>query len=359
MNGYNQIDMGNSGYGFRVCVRCYTFNHASYIVDALDGFVIQKTLFPFVCAIVDDASTDGEPDVIKDYLSKHFVISDDSMVYNEETDDYVLTFARHKTNLNCWFLVLLLKENHRRQGKGKMQYLRRWVKDSEYIAFCEGDDYWTDSQKLQKQVDFLDAHKDYSLCCHRFKIFNEDTGEWRDDFVSDAFSKHPGVLGLEVTNSENFKTRFTWTLTLCYRKSMYDRISFPHYKGGRRDFHLHYHLLNVGRGYCFSDYMGVYRKHSEGVWSCHTALEQARIRLEGYKDLYHYNKEDRVVLERYCEWLELFYDKFVLSPFQRHKITKNGLKNLLFTVQHDFGTKGVSHAFRHIWGCFVALLRKK
>lgn len=343
----------------KVCIRCATFNHSRYIEDAMNGFVMQETDFPFVATIVDDASTDGEPQVLREYFYRFFNHENSEVAFQEETENGTILYAQHRVNKNCYFAIVLLKENHYSQKKSKLPYYNRWSDCAEYIALCEGDDYWTDSRKLQKQVDFLDTHSDYSLCCHRFRIFNEGTGEWRDDYVADAFLNHLGADGLDVLNAENFRTRFTQTLTLCYRKSMYDRIVFPHYKMGQRDFHLHYHLLKVGKGYCFSSYMGVYRKHGGGVWAGHTALAQAKIRLEGYQDLYHYNKEDIVVLECYCQWLELFYDKYVLPPFQRHKITKNGLKNLLFTVQHDFGTKGVSQAFRHIWGCFAALLKKK
>ena len=90
---------------FLVCIRCFTFNHAPYIEDAMNGFCMQDASFPFVCTIVDDASTDGEQEVIKAYLQKHFDIDDPSIARNEETDDYVLVFARHKTNKNCFFSV--------------------------------------------------------------------------------------------------------------------------------------------------------------------------------------------------------------------------------------------------------------
>ena len=95
-----------------VCVRCITFNQSSYIEDALNGFTMQKTNFPYVCTIIDDASTDGEQEVIKKYLQDNFDLEDKSVVRNEDTDDYVLNFAQHKTNRNCYFAVLYLKYNH-------------------------------------------------------------------------------------------------------------------------------------------------------------------------------------------------------------------------------------------------------
>lgn len=151
---------------FRVCVECITFNHSPYIVDAMNGFIMQETNFPFVCAIIDDASTDGEQEVIKNYLNEHFDLEDNNVVRHEETDDYVLTFARHKTNKNCYFAVLWLKYNHYSIKKNQMLYVEKWQRNARYTALCEGDDYWTDSLKLQKQFDFMEAHPECSLCFH-------------------------------------------------------------------------------------------------------------------------------------------------------------------------------------------------
>lgn len=149
-----------------VCVRCLTFNHINYIKDALDGFTMQETTFPYVCTIIDDASTDGEQRVIKKYLQEHFDLEDKTIVRNEETVDYVLTFTRHKTNRNCHFVVLYLKYNHHESFElksRKLNYISEWMNSAKYIALCEGDDYWTDPNKLQMQVDFLETHNDYSL----------------------------------------------------------------------------------------------------------------------------------------------------------------------------------------------------
>ena len=154
---------------YLVSVRCFTYNHAPYIKDALNGFCMQETTFPFVCTIVDDASTDGEQKVIKKYMDEHFDLNDDSVVRNEETDDYYLTFTQHKTNKNCYFAVLFLKYNHYSIKKPKKSYLTEWVEGSKYTAVCEGDDYWIDPKKLQKQIDFMESHPNHSLCIHAYR----------------------------------------------------------------------------------------------------------------------------------------------------------------------------------------------
>ncbi len=162
---------------YKVCIRSYTFNHAQYFEDAMNGFVMQKTDFPFVAAIVDDASTDNAQQVISSYFEKNFDTEEPSIAFQEETEYGRVLFARHNTNKNCFFAVVLLKENHYQQKKSKLPYLSRWMEKAEYIALCEGDDYWIDSKKLQIQVDYMDKHPECSMCTHT--AFWETNGEQR------------------------------------------------------------------------------------------------------------------------------------------------------------------------------------
>ena len=150
-------------YDWQVFVKCFTFNHAQFITDAMNGFCMQKTNFPYVCTIVDDASTDGEPDVIRQYLTENFNLTDLSVVRNEETQDYYLTFAQHKTNTRCYFAVFFLKYNHYQIHKPKYPYLEKIKDSAKYIAMCEGDDYWCDEMKLQTQVDYLEQNKSVNI----------------------------------------------------------------------------------------------------------------------------------------------------------------------------------------------------
>ena len=159
---------------YMVRVSCLTYNHAAYIENAMDGFCMQETTFPFVCTILDDCSTDGEQEVIKKYLQKHFNLEDPSVVRNEETDDYFLTFAQHKTNINCYFAVYFLKYNHYSIRKSRGAYYKEWS-HTKYVALCEGDDYWIAPNKLQMQVEFMEEHPDFSMCFHGAKVLSEDS----------------------------------------------------------------------------------------------------------------------------------------------------------------------------------------
>ncbi len=158
--------------GFLVRIFCATYNHESYITDAIQGFVMQETSFPVVYTIVDDASTDKTAEVLRRFVNEHFDVGSNSGGYDKDTDYGHVTFARHKTNKNCYFAVIYLKENHFSQKKSKAPYLTEWM-DTKYVALCEGDDYWTDPYKLQKQVDYMEKHE--KCVCFAHNSFLYDT----------------------------------------------------------------------------------------------------------------------------------------------------------------------------------------
>jgi glycosyltransferase involved in cell wall biosynthesis len=136
----------------------------------MDGFCLQQTQFPYVCLIMDDASTDGEPEVIKQYLNDYF-----DTEWTKDTDDYHLTLARHRENKNCYFAVYLLKYNHYSIKKKRLRYYREVATEIDYVAQCEGDDYWTDEHKLQKQADALDANPHATLVYTNFQVIDGES----------------------------------------------------------------------------------------------------------------------------------------------------------------------------------------
>ena len=154
------------------CIRCMTYNQSVYITDAMNGFCMQQTNFPFLAIVMDDASTDGEQVVIEDYIKGNFLLSDNSCL-KWETEEANWLFAQHRENSNCYFLVVFLKRNMNKQKQAKLELIKEWEDKCKYIALCEGDDYWTDPLKLQKQVDFLEGHEECSMCFHSAIIKNE------------------------------------------------------------------------------------------------------------------------------------------------------------------------------------------
>lgn len=242
---------------YLVCVRCFTFNHAKYIEDTMNGFTMQQTTFPFVCVIVDDDSQDGEPEVIKNYLAEHFQIP----YRNEETEYAHIICAHHKTNQYCDFVVLLLKYNHYSIKKSKMTYLAEWMKGTKYHALCEGDDYWIDFGKLQKQVEYMENNEDCVL-------------SYTNAIVVDKESRiikrlnHTRYSG-DCTKSLITEGNYIVTAGVCYR-SKYEnewndvRAAIP-FELLLCDKPLWIMLSTKGSFFFFKDYMIAYRRLEESA----------------------------------------------------------------------------------------------
>ena len=174
-----------------------------------------------VFTIVDDASTDKTSTVIKHYVSENFDLDDDSVGYDKDTDYGHVTFARHKTNENCYFAVIYLNDNHYSQKKSKLPYLTEWL-DTKYIALCEGDDYWTDPLKLQKQIDILESDNSLMAVVTNSKVVNKEGNELKakqENIVPD------NKTGRYDLRSYMYKVHHYPTATVCYRRTHVDEVS--------------------------------------------------------------------------------------------------------------------------------------
>lgn len=152
-------------------IKCITYNHEAYIREALEGFVKQKTTFPFVVIVHDDASTDKTSEIIREYAKQYPDI----------------------------ILPILETENQYSKGNGSLGAIMNACNavNAKYLAFCEGDDYWTDPLKIQKQVDFMESHPDYVLIHSRFdckegtRIISKDrsypSGDVLDKLLSNQY----------------------------------------------------------------------------------------------------------------------------------------------------------------------------
>lgn len=199
---------------YKVLVVCLTYNHSKYIVDALNGFAMQKTNFPFACIVIDDASTDGEPEVIKDWLKRE---CDMPRVVHYDLDLSDVIVVPHKSNENCTMAVYLLKRNLYTEGALKFELARPWGEHSEYIALCEGDDYWTAPEKLQIQSDCLDTNPSLPMCVHCHYLENAQTkaiekakNEFEDNSILSAKTVilHDG--NIVATNSIFHRAKLIW-----------------------------------------------------------------------------------------------------------------------------------------------------
>ena len=282
----------NNKYKWMVRVGCMTFNHASYIEDAMNGFTMQQTSFPFVCTIIDDASTDGEQEVIKNYLSEYFELENKGITRHEETEDYILTFARHKTNLNCYFAVLLLKYNHYSIKKPKLPYIAEWNDNAKYIAACEGDDYWIDNHKLKRQIDILEKDPQCTMVCCRTKRYSVANNYFLDD--NRCYSESSFLRVEDIILKGGLYVSFCGVV---FRKCVKD--NYPNYcvKCHVGDYPLAIMCAMKGRVYYIDIPMAVYRTNNPQSWvgrQKESRLSEKRLNgivsevkmLEGFKNDY-------------------------------------------------------------------------
>ena len=245
----------------RLCITCITYNHAPYIEDTLDGFTIQKTDFPFVAIIFDDASTDGEPEVIMNYLKKHF---DMDNAQTEETNEAKILFTVHKKNTNCHVLAVLLRYNFYSIKKAKVPLVKEWYEAVPYRAICEGDDYWTDPTKLQWQVDFLDSHPEYTMACCRARMLSMKNNDFR---AKDNYCRK-GDGDLDPKDVIRRGGYYIPTCSVVYRMGI-TGDGYPDYckKSPVGDYPLQIWMAMKGKVYYFDDPMAVYRVDNPTAWS--------------------------------------------------------------------------------------------
>lgn len=174
-----------------VTIQCITYNHEPYIRQCMEGFVMQKANFRFEAIVHDDASTDGTVAIIREYAEKYPDII--KPIYETENQ-----YSKH--GFNGVFKII----NKHTHGK--------------YVALCEGDDYWIDPLKLQKQVDFLEVNPEYSMCCTDCYRYVQKTGE-------KIYKPH--TLKTTITLEDLLCKNVVSTLTVLYRRNFmagYDKL---------------------------------------------------------------------------------------------------------------------------------------
>lgn len=224
-----------------VSIVCLTYNEEEFVRDCFDSFLMQKTSFPFEVMVYDDASTDSTPSIIQEYATRYPTI----------------------------FKPILYKENNFKKGLGFLG-VREGFRDARgrYIAYCEGDDYWCDEHKLQKQVDFLEAHPEYEVCAHETRIRN-------DYYPSEdgrLFSTFDVNLFLDRTKQNVYTFTDTLTGNIFHISSMmFRKINFvwPSWINQIKAMDMVIFMLQAEHGnvYFMRDIMSVYRSRKNSVTS--------------------------------------------------------------------------------------------
>lgn len=251
-----------------VSVICITYNHENYIAQTIESFVMQKTNFSFEILIYDDASTDRTGDIIREYEKIYPTLI--NPIYQTE-NQYSKGYKVGHFNIQ--------------RAKGK------------YLAVCEGDDYWTDCYKLQKQVDIMEKNSDYSLCVHsslmvhdkdnRTKLIRPSIGN--KTFTVEEVIKGGG--GLFATNSMMYRTQFGLN-----RPDFYEAAPVG-------DYPLTIYLALMGKIYYIDECMSAYRVSVNGSW---TERELSTIE----KKVDHFDKIAKM-LDDINEFTKYTYDKTI------------------------------------------------
>lgn len=223
----------------KVSVYCMTYNHEKYIRDTLEGFINQKTDFLFQVIVHDDASTDGTKKIIQEYVAKYpNIIRPIYQMDNQYSKgiNIVKTFVYPKM---C----------------------------GQYVAVCEGDDYWSDENKLQKQVDFLERNPEYSACVHNTEILDLYHNQTR--VLNNAIEPYD----LEINHVLLEGGADYHTSSLVYRMKYAHKIYFDnppdfYYKPKHiGDYPLAIYLALEGKIRYFPEIMSIYRLGTPGSWT--------------------------------------------------------------------------------------------
>lgn len=287
-----------------VAIHCLVYNHEPYLRDCFEGFVMQKTNFRFVAIVHDDASTDGSAAIIREYEEKYPDII--KPIYEAEN------------------------QYSKRDGSiGRIMNAAIDATGAKYIAMCEGDDYWTDPLKLQKQVDFLESHPEYSMCFSNAKVIggtNEEVHMY--DSLQDRDYQAIDILK-------------KWTIPTCtvlYRRGV--RL-VPNKSIVFGDIYLFLQLAQQGKVRCQNEEMACYRRHPGSASSIKSNEEMLKLYMRFVKQ-YEYmakffaainevSEECRNVAINNCNYViydnsSLLYDRFICI-YRRARLRGDSMKS--------------------------------
>lgn len=215
-----------------VTIRCITYNHEPYIRQCLEGFVMQKTNFRFEAIVHDDASTDGTADIIREFADKYPGI----------------------------IKPIFETENQYSKHDGSIRRIMDAHTHGKYVAICEGDDYWIDPLKLQKQVDYMDSHPSCSMCFTGAMVKFDESFENVDLKV--YHSLYNNLQDRDYDGEELLLNWLTPSASILHRTSV-DIKRNPSFMFG--DIIIVLSCAAQGKVHCLSEKMVVYRRNANGA----------------------------------------------------------------------------------------------
>ena len=224
-----------------VSIICVTYKHEKFIKKALKGFVSQKTNFPFEAIIAEDYSPDNSRELIKKYADKY--------------PNIIKPLYRPK---NLGMMVNYTDALSKIQGK--------------YVAICDGDDYWIDENKLQKQVNFLEENKDFSMCCHPIKQVYLDKSKPDIVVTPLEYASYEAKKNGYLTFDDFFPNVGISSSSVMYRWSLKKTPKWL-LKCSGGDLFLHLYHSDKGKVGVLEDTMSVYQRHPGGIWWGHETIQ--------------------------------------------------------------------------------------
>ena len=290
----------------KLSVAMITYNHECFIREALESVLAQRVSFDYEIVVGEDCSTDGTRSILMDFHRR----------YPER-----IVPLLHDRNIGAL-----------RNFQATLAACR-----GQYLAIVEGDDYWTCEDKLRRQVDFLDRHPDYAICCHRAQIRDETAGG-RVDVV-------PSFAAGSYTIEDLIAFNFIPTCTVMYRWGSVGPLPdwFLDLKLG--DWPLHILVARSGKIELMDEVMAVYRMHSGGMWTSGDAIDQKYAMMRMMKALdRHLNFQYANAIHRTCA--VFYFDMAIIERLSGNRIAT--LRYLVASL-----CRGLSLAGR--WRALMAL----
>jgi len=288
-----------------VSISVTTFNQKNYIKDCLDGILNQRTTFQFEIILGEDQSNDGTREVCQDYAKRY--------------PEKIKLFLRSRKD------VIYINGN----ATGRYNFLENLKAcRGKYIALCEGDDYWTDPLKLQKQVDFLEANEDYAICFHDVLEFHQNTSFFKDDYMS-MHNKETHFDSLKIARGN-----FIHTPSVVLRNDFEIPNWFLEVVLG--DWSLYLLQLKGRKIKRFKEKMAVYRVHDQGVWTKKEGYESERDMALTAKIILDNLQLSSEVISALQEFYNQHYNAYILAKGNGLSQLKRYIKkNIKFIIGYN------------------------
>ena len=272
-----------------------TYGHEKFIEKAINGVLMQECNFEIELILANDCSPDSTNEKVKHCIDSH-------------PRGHWIKNTMHPKNLGMMPNFIWALE----QCKGK------------YIALCEGDDYWTDPLKLQKQVDFLEANKEYSICFHRVKLFKQTEKKFYKDNITREVNETTIMADLAINN-------YVHTPSVVFRNN----FELPEWfsKTPLGDWSLYMFLVRDKKIKKLNDIMAVYRVNEGGVWTNKSQIQKMEMAFKSFRMVYEnveLNVEAATILEKKIKVLRKDIRKLKKSKFKRN------IDMILKLVNHKF-----------------------